>query len=391
MAVPLRPAPGAVSGGAGAPPVGKLDAIQLLRALAACVVVLGHVMGTAARLQAPGGAFVRPSIATGAGVDLFFLISGFIMVVSSRRMFGAPDGPRDFLLRRLVRIVPLYWGVTTLALLLAFAGNHQALPRGVAILASYAFIPFDTTGRGDGFAFPIVDLGWTLNYEMLFYVLFAAGIRAGRERCIMIVTAALIALVALGTLWQPAPVAVRFWTQPIMFEFAAGMWLALLLVRGQLRLPPAVRIVLLVAGLAALAWNPLPALHQPTTLNGFVRLLGWGVPAAALLLAAIGGPLPVRSRVGRAVVLVGDASYALYLVHPFWLLVVDRAHGHGVALLGNAYAAIAIGWVGAILVAIAVHLALERPLTRGLTRLLQRGGAPIHAVPLVDAREGNAA
>src|SRR5690606_35064881 len=101
------------------------------------------------------------------GVDLFFVISGFIMVHVSRNQFARPGAPLDFVRRRLVRIVPLYWTMTTLMvavvlLLPQSVDTATADPR--QWIASYLFIPFERAS--DGMMRPVLGLGWSLNYEM---------------------------------------------------------------------------------------------------------------------------------------------------------------------------------------------------------------------------------
>ena len=363
-------------------PTGKLDSVQLLRAIAASLVVIGHLIGAAVHKADLLGPFERPHFAGGAGVDIFFLISGFIMVYTSGRMFGSGRGARDFLIRRLVRIVPLYWLVTLLTLGLAIvAGNH--LPGPLATVASFLFFPVDTSGRGDGFAFPIVDLGWTLNYEMMFYLLFATFLPWGRERCVAAVSVALILLVAIGALATPYNVTLRFWTQPIILEFGAGMILALLHLRGLISLGFITRIALAAAAVALYLWDPFGLFTLKTTPNGFARIGSWGLASAILLIAAISGPTPLSGVFGKASVRLGDASYALYLLHPFAILVLLRIADRG--LFGGDYAAplfILTGIVMAAVTSVIFYLLVERPGTVTLTHLLQRMGVPIGREPL---------
>lgn len=368
-----------------AKPSAKLESIQLLRAIAASMVVIGHLIGAAVHKADVLGPFARPHFAGGAGVDIFFLISGFIMVYTSGRMFGSGCGARDFLIRRLVRIVPLYWLVTLLVLGLAIvAGNH--LPGPLATLASFLFFPMDTSARGDGFAFPIVDLGWTLNYEMMFYLLFAAFIPWGRERCVAAVSVALLLLVGIGALAAPANVTLRFWTQPIILEFGAGMILALLHLRGLISLGTMARIVLAVTAMALYLWDPFGLFTLKTTPNGFARIGSWGIASALLLIAAISGPTPLSGALGKASVRLGDASYALYLLHPFVILVLLRIADRG--LFSGDYAAqlfILTGFVMAAATSVIFYLLVERPGTVTLTHLLQRMGVPIGREPLPPA------
>lgn len=344
---------------------GRIDAIQVLRALAAAMVVFGHLIGNARQHPDMFGALPAFRYAGGAGVDIFFLISGFIMVQSSGRLFGSVAGTFEFLRRRLIRIVPLYW-LATLAVLALMQGHGPAA--GIrAIAASLAFIPYDTAGRGDGMAFPLLDLGWTLNYEMLFYLVFALCLPLARGRCVAAVGTVLAIMVLLGNLVPPHQIALHFWTRPITLEFVAGMGLALMVASLRPTLPVAVRLALVVAA-AALYWaDPYGLFLMKTTPNELIRLMGWGVPAMLLLIAAITGPAALDNALGRAVVALGDASYALYLLHPFVITVLIKIAQHSAmfASIGG-WGFIALGLVVALGMALVVHRAIEAPVTRFL-------------------------
>ncbi len=192
--------------------------IHALRGLAAMLVVFCHANVWAER---------HPwSIATGAnGVDLFFVISGFIMVFTTR--LPTVTAPL-FVQHRLIRVVPLYWLITLLVFCLVAV--MPALFKGTRadfgeLLLSLAFIPFM---KSSGIAQPMVFVGWTLNYEMFFYALFACGLLL-RNRLIgtLAVIGALAVLVLVGQLWAPAGVIPHFYTQPLIAEFAYGMLLGL--------------------------------------------------------------------------------------------------------------------------------------------------------------------
>ncbi len=163
----------------------KIESVQALRAVAALSIAILHVLHEAIGLD-PGGVMARwhAALPWGAGVDLFFVISGFVMVYASDELFGRRDAPALFMARRLIRIVPLYWAATTLFLLVALIAR-SAVSEGAGSIAnvvmSYVFLP---TRRPDGSIQPIYSLGWTLNYEMLFYVVFAACIWQARRRAL---------------------------------------------------------------------------------------------------------------------------------------------------------------------------------------------------------------
>lgn len=346
--------------------------VQMLRALAALMVVVHHAQHEAGSLAAAAGRVpVRADwLPWMAGVDIFFVISGFIMVHASGRLYGRADGAVTFLKRRLWRIVPLYWLVTTLFLgvVLLKADVLNSAPRGWGeIAASYLFWP---VARADGNIQPVFSLGWTLNYEMLFYALFAAGLllRRGRAATVACVGLCLAGLVIAGQLFV-LPMPLSWWGQPIVLEFAAGMVIGLVHA-AHIRLGPGMRAALALAGLALLALvAAIP--------SGPLVMLALSGLAATLLVAAaaLGQPQAGASRwpmlpMGRfamarlVMARLGDASYALYLTHPFVL----RAGREVFSRLGLSSPSlfIALMLVATCLVALAVWRWFERPTARAV-------------------------
>ena len=133
----------------------KIDSIQVLRFFAAFSVMMVHL----------------PVFEFGIwGVDIFFVISGFIM------MYVTENNEKFFLLKRIFRIVPLYWiltlGVFALAIFVPDVLNNTTA-NIVHLIKSLFFIPFDKNGTGH---FPILFLGWTLNFEVIFYFLFSLSL-----------------------------------------------------------------------------------------------------------------------------------------------------------------------------------------------------------------------
>src|SRR5947209_6965123 len=274
----------------------QIVAIQILRALAAISVSIGHAqafIGIPMERQGQifGWNFLLP---WGAGVDLFFVISGFIMVSSSERLFAAPGGAKVFGWRRLSRIVPLYWCAMVL-LLIKMAVLHKPMPDAASLVTSFFFIPWDT--QGTGVPRPIYDLGWTLNYEMFFYTVFALCIWLRRELAVALIAVLLSALTLVGLAFHPHSPQLFFWMQPIVLEFVFGMAIALLL-RNGFSLPKSARYLLIILGAAAFFYDFLDSEAQPRiwlTANDFLRVAAWGVPAAMIVA---GCALKKRQRLG---------------------------------------------------------------------------------------------
>lgn len=274
--------------------------LQLLRALAALMVLTGHVLAEAQHYFAVS--LPATTLPWTRGVDLFFVISGYIITLSASRHLGQPGA---FLWRRFLRVAPMYYLFTTAMvatlLLLPGAAKDTVLEPG-QILNSYLFLPFE---RHDGRIAPVLSLGWTLNYEMFFYALMALSLCLRRPYIAL--TMALLS-VSLASLWPNLKTAWVFYTNPIVIEFLFGMALAQLYRRNIVLPSTPLALLAVAAGLALLV-----TLH-PTTLPRFVAA---GLPA---MMIVAGGTLfcpPLAP--ARLLLCLGDASYALYLSHRFAL------------------------------------------------------------------------
>lgn len=349
--------------------------IQVLRAVAAYLVVGYHAQSVVLRVV-PGS----PEFMAGtAGVDIFFVVSGFIMVWTT---LGRERTPGDFLRDRAVRIYPAYWVVTAVLVVLSLAGLR---PAGLAdwdlgnLLTSLLLLP-DT--RRDGLVAPLLGVGWTLVYEAWFYLLFAATLLAvDRRRAVLLLAAAIAGLAGLHPALGPRGEVLATYTSPLMLEFAMGMMLALAHARASAWPVAAMRRAgVLLVGVAVLA-APVAAagLGARIALDPWLRVLCFGLPAAAVVAGAL---LLERAGIaarGAFVLGQGQASYALYLSHLLTLHVVARAAvpfaGAAGALFATALgiAGVAIsGMVGTLF-----HRQVEAPLTRAL----RAAGPALRAAP----------
>ena len=346
-------------------PPGRLSNIQVLRGIAAVMVVIYHIGNEFSERGISNGV---PGIEMGsAGVDIFFVVSGFIMVHSTAAAFGESGAPMLFLARRAARLVPLYWLITSVfAAILVWQARHTGLPGETWrwLGASYAFLFYP---HGDGGDFPLYAQGWTLNFEMFFYACFAAVLPLRRTVALWTLAAGLAGLTVLG-LAVALPWPVDRWADTNILEFVFGLGLAALEASG-LRLPLPAAATLTVGGFTVFALT-IGSVDDWLPLRGFV----WGPPAAAVVAAAAlycprrGGA--VRATLER----FGDASYALYLVHYAFFVGLGDAVERFVpvsSLPPPLYGSLC--FFGAIASALAVHRYVERPLTRGLNRAFGLG------------------
>ena len=325
--------------------------LQILRLIAALGVLISH----AADLTLPGESPIW-SFPWTAGVDIFFIISGVIMTILTDGRFGRPGAARQFLTRRIIRIVPIYWLFTalmiaTVILLPGQVRNSQA--DGASIVTSLLFVPW---ARGDGQIVPILAQGWTLYYEAFFYLAFALALL--HRRGLALLAAGFAVLAMLHAAIPPSIIALHFWSDPIILEFVAGIALAKLWL-GRVRLRPATNATLAAASLL------LFATAEPIGLHQYGRIVANGVPAAMLCAAFLfatepSAPGPLR----RAFAAGGDASYALYLSHTFTINAVVLAIGGRVTAWATMTTAIAL----AIIASLVIHRMIERPMLRALHR-----------------------
>ena len=344
----------------------NLKSVQVLRAVAALGVLTLHAATEkVAHMGGEPGPF-KNFLLGAAGVDLFFVISGFVMVYSSESLFGAPHAPRKFFLRRLARIGPLYWAVTLAVILYIYAVHGATLWQiysPASLIASFLFWPYP---RMDGYAFPVHLLGWTLNYEMFFYAAFSAAILLRRRAAVATVCVAFSVLVILGR-YVVLPLPFGFWSNAIILEFCLGMLIAVAY-REVVRLPPAAAWALGIAASVSFA-----AMHNPPVTWGEWRALFWGLPSAALVASCALATSTWRpGPAGRFFGLLGDASYSLYLVHPLTFPLVRWTIGRWFDFSQVPWVYAAIAFVAAIAASVLCYLLFERPITRALQRRLRR-------------------
>lgn len=336
---------------------GEIRSIQYLRGVAAFGVLLFHAADRAGYVFGVGA----------AGVDVFFVISGFIMWVVTCRRTPAPG---DFLIRRVQRIVPLYWGLTllTAAAALAIPGAFPAMrPTMSHVAQSLLFVPH----RGEtGAIAPLIVPGWTLNYEMFFYLLFGASLMAPARWRPWALSAALLGLAAIRPLGDAQNPIWATFTNPLLLEFGAGVWLGK--AWSERRLPGrGAAWGLIAAGLAGFAAVTLAGVDiEPA------RILYWGLPALLLVTGAVS-----LERAGSVphwwpLRVLGDASYSLYLVHGLAISAAFR-------LLQKAVDAPVPTFIVSVIAGLAAGLAVYELAEKPLMKLFRTGMAAKRPGPAI--------
>jgi peptidoglycan/LPS O-acetylase OafA/YrhL len=333
----------------------KLASIQALRAIAALLVLLFHAQVTELRL---GDGSVLPGWFAHAngGVDLFFVISGFVMVWIS----GADRGPvpaASFLFSRAARIYPPALLFTTLAVLGSVAAGNFG-ERAAAenwLLFSYLMLPQETL--------PVLAVSWTIVHEVYFYLIFAVLLLIPYPR---LMPAALIGWAAVVTLagaagWTSAGPWSNLVFSPLTLEFIAGALAAAALKHWG----PWRSLFTFTAGLAmALAVALWLGTDVFEAQSQWGRVVQYGLPSIALIYGAAGLEIAGRFQCPRWLVAIGDISFSLYLSHllvmaatlQIWTRIVPPGTTHWPLVLAMLIASLPVAAVS--------YIAFERPAVR---------------------------
>jgi exopolysaccharide production protein ExoZ len=352
---------------------GKIHHLQALRAIAASLVVADHALEYPIRRQLLGEHNYALAWMLGwVGVAVFFVISGLIMVCSSYDTFGDIQQARRFAVRRVLRVVPLYWLATSVFLVVSVVRTNAFNP--VELVKSLLFVPYLSPGASG--MRPMVGQGWTLNYEMMFYAIFALSLTLRRGLGLAWIFVVFVALVVCHVIfWPPFPYSdpvtpVQFWSDPIILLFALGMVIGLLeqsaLRRRAVPHPIACSLILIVAcGGAFIALGgafPLP--------------MSWQILFAAMAVCTVyictNAVTAAPGRVEQVLETAGDASYSTYLIHPLVLMVFATVWGLLPRSMQHPMAFLIASILLCNLTGYLVHLSIERPLGEKLRHFAER-------------------
>jgi exopolysaccharide production protein ExoZ len=258
-----------------------INNIQALRAFAALNVVIFHTLGVASMKGYETVLFKFLEGWGSNGVDIFFVISGFVMVYIQTKN---PKSVFEFLKNRIKRIVPLYWSLTAfLTIIYYFFSTKFSIQHS---LNSFLF-----ASRLFGKDLPLISQGWTLEYEMFFYLVFGISIIAKRHNTALISSILLILLVAFGFI------------APIVIEFTFGMLV------GYLYLNRYFQKYSLLFGIIGC----MGLIIGGGFISNISRVLVFGLPATFLVFSCC--YLPQTKC--RKLSFLGAASYSIYLIQAF--------------------------------------------------------------------------
>lgn len=311
--------------------------IQILRAVAAVWVIFAH-------LSSDSHPFWRIGV---VGVDIFFALSGFVMVLSTNTLRERPNAALIFLRRRFIRIVPMYWLVSALFLLYCWHTSHHLFQFNY-IVHSFLLIPF-RSGAPSLHYFPILTVGWTLTYEFFFYLCFALCLALRISPFYL--APVFLGLSIVGFRHGIQPVAIFSIFNYLLLEFLAGMAIAWLYQR-RIFLPWKYAVIICLLCIGCFVRWPI--------LSERIHMIVWSPASIIFIYAALSLEPFLARHMPRTIEILADASYSIYLCHQGLVLTVISDHYRKLNTAG--YFSNLMEVVLCCVVGVGMHYSVERPM-----------------------------
>ncbi len=326
----------------------QYDSIQVLRALAAICIVLCHVEGSI------GGQF---------GVDFFMCITGFIIAYTTESTYDA----RKFLKNRAIRILPLYYIITLFTYVCAsimpsmFYTTVATVP---ALVKSLCFIPYSS----QGYILPVFPIGWTLNYEVGFYILFAFMIKFFQRNKVQINIILFVIMACIGFVVPSNNILFQFWTSDILLEICFGLIIYLFKCKMsgyRYKITKGIQLFGVFVIFGCFSWM----FWADYTQICILRSVKWGIPAAIVLFLCVvvfEDNKLFEDKPFRLFVHIGNMSFSIYMTHYFIVKGIERVlHISMQSVFG-----VFIIMIGTIAVSYIVYEVFEKRVTTVLKLLL---------------------
>lgn len=341
----------------------RFESLQCLRAVAAILVLWAHIKFALYHSALSKTDFIH-SAAGAVGVDVFFVISGFVIALTASKI---NNNWKLFLLHRITRVVPYYWIITCCFIIIKSTSYAQHV--GTAqIFNTILFLPLLDFGH---FVMPLHPYGWTLCFEMWFYLAFAFLLFVSKEKAKRFLIIGMATLtIAVSLLYKGEWVLPHFIFSPLVLEFCSGILLysfydKLLSKRNAI----ISAILCVVSFIGVLYFQELGWYNKvlDSAWLGWQRLFIWGTFAFTLALTFLYLEKRNRSLFPHWLMKLGDASYSLYLIQPITLFYAHRISFYNNSLLGGAFFIF-----GTIFSAIILHRIVEKPMTGFIRRKAEK-------------------
>jgi len=355
--------------------VKRIDTIQLIRGIGALMICLFHLKGL---LNSSTSHFGTTYFGGGAiGVSLFFIISGFIIVYSTRKSDGSILYVKNFIIKRLIRIVPLYY-IMVLLWVFAYDRNLDYFHKDYTTLVNtLCFVPIFDSPVGPSYGMPPLKVGWALNYEIFFYFIFGISLFMRRFRWVALFAiffslVILLPLILKGFVsfnpafnYQYNLLYLSLMTNPMLIYFAVGVVLGLLY-NSNFRIKPKwIQTSLIIISLSLFLMIYFRI--SPFIENFFINLS----ICCSLVFALLFFNKEKGMRVPSLFVYLGDMSYSLFLIHPIIVIVLPRFIrfiGYGGKLGGLSYYVVLLVLI--FVLSILSYELLEKRLLKRVTKVL---------------------
>lgn len=351
----------------------KLYSIQFLRALAALLVVYCHSIDLQVKYAVSHQQHFFHLQDFGAiGVDIFFVISGFIISFIGHNING-PGQTYEFLKKRFARINPYYYLVSIIAFILFFYQNDGAFTFK-SVLKTITMLPVEP---GSEIWWPVLTIGWTLSFEWFFYLLFSALIYKNiksKEGYLIIM---LLALVTIGVILNSPLIIIQFITHPIILEFGAGALIGWLFRNKKISNALAfTSLIISIVCFIMLIWFGYGRVSESDeVLSGrvtFLRLFYFGIPSILLVFGCVFLEAGSKFRTmweNQTFQLLGNASYSIYLVHTIVFSLLSMLYDR-LGMIGSPDVLILIQLVLATIFGVICHLSIEKKILTASIKFL---------------------
>lgn len=333
----------------------RFNSIQILRGIACIFVIFCHIA------YANVGIFA---------VDTFFIISGFMILYSTNK-----NDNSFFLTKRLLRIIPLYYLMTffTYISMYIFPSLFEQVSAQLSFLIkSLFFIPFDIIGNGT--IQPLMRIGWTINYEIFFYLIFKVSLKISHKYRAIVASAIICLLVFFIHPISSLPIFLSYYSDPILLDFIWGM-IAFYICKWLFQkkntltkhnIPFLVCLIYLIAQILFFSIT-----NSSTEINNFNRPINLGIPSTFLFISFfIIGLYNFRNKFFDYLTSLGNMSFSIYLLHYYIVQFIGRKVFDFSTLTFSS----AIGTIIAIVLTLVIskisYELIEKRLTRYLTKII---------------------